>query len=222
MTRADLTRVKITGKNKGTGVYAIGATGMVMTLDGVTVSKVQTGVVMGRGESLMISGSSRIEFMGDYGVYVRDTVTVELAETKITGGGKGTGVYAVGGTGNGTFTVALDGVDIEGVQMGVYMKGGKKLTMKRGSVDFTGNYGVGVYVGSLVTSAELTEMKVVGSGKGSTGVYAGGGKVVLEKVTFEAVEIGVTMLGNGTLRMEKETRISLASGGGIGVMVGVM
>ncbi|ENN91338.1 hypothetical protein m07a_02100 [Bartonella schoenbuchensis m07a] len=147
---------------------------------------------------------------------VRDTVTVNLTETKITGDGKGAGVYARGGT---DMTMRLDGVEVSQVAMGVYVKGGKSLTMKRGSVDFTGSYGVGVYVGNTAM-AELTEMKIVGSGKGSTGVYAGGGKVLLEKVTFEAVEIGVTMLGKGTLRMEKETRISLASGGGIGVMVG--
>ncbi|AQX30163.1 Right handed beta helix region [Bartonella schoenbuchensis R1] len=174
------------------------------------------GVRMMGGKSLMIRENSRIEFMGDYGVYVRDTVTVNLTETKIKGDGKGKGIYAVGGE---TLEMTLDKVEIEGVAMGVYVKGGKSLTMKRGSVDFTGNYGVGVYLGNTAM-AELNDVTITGSGKGSTGVYAGGGKVLLEKVTFDAVEIGVTMLGKGTLTMENVTRISLAIGGGYGVMVG--
>ncbi|ENN91330.1 right-handed parallel beta-helix repeat-containing protein [Bartonella schoenbuchensis] len=87
-----LTGTTITGEESGsTGVYAKGKEGMVMTLEGVdiegvgtgvrmmegesltinggSIKGVQTGIVMMKGESLTISGDSTISFMGDYGVY---------------------------------------------------------------------------------------------------------------------------------------------------------
>ncbi|AQX31204.1 right-handed parallel beta-helix repeat-containing protein [Bartonella schoenbuchensis] len=216
-----LTQTVITGGGVGSmGVYAMGGGTLEMTLDDVRISKVAMGVVMGRGKSLMISRNSTIDFKGDYGVYMGNGVTsASLMGTTITGDGKGTGVYAVGGT---NLTMTLDKVDISQVAMGVYARGGKKLTMKKGSVDFTGNYGVGVYLGNTAM-AELNDVTITGSGKGSTGVYAMGTenvKVGLTDVKIEAVEIGVMMLGKGNLTMENVTRISLAIGGGYGVMVG--
>ncbi|AQX31199.1 Right handed beta helix region [Bartonella schoenbuchensis R1] len=216
-----LTQTVITGGGVGSmGVYAMGGGTLEMTLDDVRISKVAMGVVMGRGKSLMISRNSTINFMGEYGVYVGNGVTsAELNDVTITGKNKGMGIHAMGGT---NLTMTLDKVDISQVAMGVYARGGKKLTMKKGSVDFTGNYGVGVYLGNTAM-AELNDVTITGSGKGSTGVYAMGTenvKVGLTDVKIEAVEIGVMMLGKGNLTMENVTRISLAIGGGYGVMVG--
>ncbi|MGL2771998.1 right-handed parallel beta-helix repeat-containing protein, partial [Helicobacter pylori] len=193
----------------------------------VRISKVGMGVVMGQGKSLMISGSSSIEFNGAHGVYAGYMETVKLTGTRIMGEGKGYGVYAMG-----TGEMTLDGVTVSKVKEGVVMVGGKSLTLNKveiskvttgiamsGSgtltvsgateIEFTG--GIGVQVGKDVT-AKLTETKIVGKDKGY-GVYVGGGTVLLEKVRIEGKgkETGLYMT-QGAVWLKETTLRNVAKG----------
>ncbi|WP_208541733.1 hypothetical protein [Bartonella capreoli] len=67
--RAELTKVTIEGSGKGDGVLMTGSTG-TLTMTGVNISNVERGIYMEAGESLMVEDGTRIEFTGDYGVYV--------------------------------------------------------------------------------------------------------------------------------------------------------
>ncbi|AQX31200.1 right-handed parallel beta-helix repeat-containing protein [Bartonella schoenbuchensis] len=110
----------VTISRVGTGVRVMG--GKSLTITGGSIKEVQTGIVMMKGESLMISGSSTISFMGDYGVYMGSLVTnASLKGMRITGRGSGQGVYARGGTG---MAMRLEGVTISRVGTGVRVMGG--------------------------------------------------------------------------------------------------
>ncbi|EJF88425.1 right-handed parallel beta-helix repeat-containing protein, partial [Bartonella melophagi] len=148
-------RGSITGGGSGYGVYAMGGK---VTLDGVTVSKVERGVVMmGKGEMTVTRGE--IKEFAKYGVYVGDGVTsASLTGTKIVGGGKGKGIHARGKK------VTLSGVEISKVEEGVVMMGTGNLTISGGVIKEFTKYGV--YVGIDVTSASLTGTKIVGGGSG--------------------------------------------------------
>ncbi|MGL2349706.1 right-handed parallel beta-helix repeat-containing protein, partial [Helicobacter pylori] len=140
VTRVSLMRTVITGEGSGSvgsmGVYAmgVGTKEMTVRLEDVRISKVGMGVVMGQGKSLMISGSSSIEFNGAHGVYAGYMETVNLTGTRIMGEGKGYGIYATG-----TGEMTLNGVGISRVEMGVYARKGKSLTISgSSSIDFKG------------------------------------------------------------------------------------
>ncbi|ENN91020.1 hypothetical protein m07a_10250 [Bartonella schoenbuchensis m07a] len=224
----NLTRTVITGigSGMGTGIYAVGAGNgeLTVALTDVTVSKVQTGVVMGKGERLTVSGSSRIEFKENgIGVGVWGEVkSVNLMGTRIMGDGKGrgTGVYVVGGT---NMTMTLEGVEVSQVKMGVVVGKGENLTMEKGSIDFMGNDGVGVYLGGGVASASLMDVEIKGQNKG-TGVYAMGGAgngtltMTLADVRISQVGKGITMVGGGDLTVTGRSTINFM--GGYGVKVG--
>ncbi|WP_210160364.1 hypothetical protein, partial [Bartonella melophagi] len=183
VTSAELTGTKIVGGGSGYGVYAMGGN---VTLEGVKVSGVEKGVYARKGKSLTISGSSSIDFKGEYGVYVGSGVTAELKGTVIRGGGneKSTGVYAMGGN------VTLEGVKVSGVEEGVVMMGSGTLTVERGTIELASGGKYGVYVGIDVTSASLTGTKIVGGGKGY-GVYATGKKVTISGGEISKVITGV-------------------------------
>ncbi|ENN91337.1 hypothetical protein m07a_02090 [Bartonella schoenbuchensis m07a] len=219
VTSADLKDVTIRGKNNGTGVHAVGKEGMVMRLDGVTVSQVETGVMMmGKGLLVMDKGSIEFTTRGSYGigVYVgKDVTSASLKGTRIRGQNQGIGVsmgiYAAGGE------VMLDEVNISGVETGIMMTSGT-LTVKDGTkIHFMGDYGVGV--GGLVTKAELKGTVIRGIGSGGTGIYAMGGDVTLDRVKISRVETGV-YAKKGTLEIKGESTISLASWGRYGVYMG--
>ncbi|WP_343358085.1 right-handed parallel beta-helix repeat-containing protein [Bartonella schoenbuchensis] len=223
--RAELTKVTIEGSGKGDGVLMTGSTG-TLTMTGVNISNVERGIYMEAGESLMVEDGTRIEFTGDYGVYVGESVTsAELTGVTITGkGNTGTGIFATGGK-----SLTVSGVTrITGVEAGIYMEKGESLTVKgstritgvkvgismKGSgelkvedgtkIEFKGTYGV--YVGGSVTSASLTGVKIEGSGKGSgTGVYAMGEKVMMKQVEISNVATGVEM-SDGVMWL-KETHL---------------
>ncbi|WP_338023880.1 right-handed parallel beta-helix repeat-containing protein [Bartonella schoenbuchensis] len=198
---ATLMGTTITGQNSGkgsTGIYAVGAESLMMTLEGVKISGVTKGVSMEKGESLTISGGSRIEFTGDYGVgvYVGDKVeSATLMGTTITGQNNGIGVYTMGSE---NLTMTLDAVRILGVGKGVYMEKGKSLTISgRSRISFMGSYGV--MVGGGVTSADLKDVTIRGKNNG-TGVHAVGKEgmvMTLDGVTVSQVETGVMMMGKG-------------------------
>ncbi|AQX31123.1 right-handed parallel beta-helix repeat-containing protein [Bartonella schoenbuchensis] len=215
---ASLMGVEITGKDSGDsyGVYAMGGAGMTISLDGVKVSRVGTGVRVMGGKSLTITGGSikevqtgvamssgwltvkdgtKIEFMGEYGVYMGDGVkSASLMGTRITGGGSGYGIHAVG-------DVTLKDVRISKVGVGVYAKKGV-FKMEGGSTISLASWGnYGVYVGSLVTNASLMGMRITGRGSGQ-GVYAERGTnltMMLENVTISGVGTGVRMMGGKSL-----------------------
>ncbi|MEL6093449.1 beta strand repeat-containing protein [Bartonella schoenbuchensis] len=202
---------KITGSNKGKGVVWEGAG--TLTLDGVEMLKVATGVYATGSGNLTVSGGE-INFMGEYGYGVmvgKEVTSATLTNVKITGRGK-TGVL-MGSSGT------LTKVEISGVQTGVEVAGSGKLTMEEGKIEFTGTHGVMVEGGT----AELKGTKIVGSGNNgmgmSKGIYVGNGSLTLEKVTISKVQTGIKMMGNGVLKVKEGTRIEFMAGG-TGVMVG--
>ncbi|MBA9083547.1 hypothetical protein GGR10_001419, partial [Bartonella chomelii] len=244
---ASLTKTVITGQNKGVGVYAVGGENLVMRLENVTVGGVGAGVKVMGGKKLVISGSSTVNFMGEYGVYVGDGVkSAELTGTVIKGQNNGVGVYAVGTE---KMTMTLTDVTISEVGAGVYVKRGKSLTIggENSTISFTGDYGVKV---EGLMAAHLVKTRIVGTGSGqgknngvSVGVYAVGTKdmtMTLTDVTISEVQTGVVvvagenltmtggsikevqtgiaMSGSGKLVVEKETRIEFTDG--YGVIVG--
>ncbi|AQX31206.1 right-handed parallel beta-helix repeat-containing protein [Bartonella schoenbuchensis] len=203
---AELTRVMITGGGSGTGVYARGAEGMVMRLEGVTISRVGTGVEVEKGTLIMNQGS--VKGFTEYGVMVGEGVeSASLTGTTITGEGSGTGVYAVGGN------VTLNMVNILKVQTGVRVMGGKSLTITGGSVKGFTEYGV--MVGEGVESASLMGTTITGKGSGY-GIHAVGGNVTLSEVEISKVAMGVEV-EKGTLIMNQGSVTDFA---GTGVSVG--
>ncbi|WP_146023850.1 right-handed parallel beta-helix repeat-containing protein [Bartonella bovis] len=99
-----------------------------LNMTGVTISNVGTGVWMKQGTLTIKEGS--IGFKGgenNYGVMVGGTATATITGTRITGEGKGRGVYATGAK-----AVTLERVDISGVKMGVEVTSGN-LTVSGGN-----------------------------------------------------------------------------------------
>ncbi|MEL6093927.1 right-handed parallel beta-helix repeat-containing protein [Bartonella schoenbuchensis] len=202
---------KITGSNKGKGVVWEGAG--TLTLDGVEMLKVATGVYATGSGNLTVSGGE-INFMGEYGYGVmvgKEVTSATLTNVKITGRGK-TGVL-MGSSGT------LTKVEISGVQTGVEVTGSGKLTMEEGKIEFTGTHGVMVEGGA----AELKGTKIVGSGNSGMGmirgIYVGNGSLTLTGVGISEVQMGIKMMGNGTLTVKDGTRIEFMAGG-TGVSVG--
>ncbi|MGL2349732.1 right-handed parallel beta-helix repeat-containing protein, partial [Helicobacter pylori] len=70
VTSASLTGTKIVGGGSGVGVYATGGT---VRLEGVTVSRVMTGVKV-EGKGSLTVGKGSVEFKGAHGVYVGSEV----------------------------------------------------------------------------------------------------------------------------------------------------
>ncbi|OPB29072.1 Right handed beta helix region [Bartonella sp. WD12.1] len=140
VTRATLTGTRIMGRGSGTGVYVKGGN-VTLALTDVTVSGIETGVEMNGTGALMISGSSTIQFTGEYGVKVGKGVTrADLTETKIRGKGGGTGVYVAH---EGKVAMALTDVNISEVTTGLYMMGNGALTVSGNSttINFAGGMG---------------------------------------------------------------------------------
>ncbi|ENN91326.1 hypothetical protein m07a_01970 [Bartonella schoenbuchensis m07a] len=198
------------------GIYAVGATGMTMTLDEVKISKVQTGVYAVNGTLEMEKGS--VTEFTEYGVNVGVLVTrASLTGTVITGKGSGTGIHAAGTK---EMMMTLEKVEIKGVEKGVYMEKGESLTIRENSrIEFKGD-GVGVGVGSGVKNVSLNDVTIKGEDKGSgmgTGIYAMGAgngtlTMTLEKVDIKGVEMGVymekegkslTISGNSTIEFKE-------------------
>ncbi|ENN91328.1 right-handed parallel beta-helix repeat-containing protein [Bartonella schoenbuchensis] len=237
---ADLAKVTIEGDGKGTGTGVIMESSGNMTLDKVGISKVKTGVYADNG-ALEIKGRTTIDFKGSgWGGYVEKLVkNVSLDDVTIRGEDNGYGIHAVGSE---EMVITMKDVRVSKVGKGVYVGGGKSLTIsgENSTIDFMGEYGVKVE--GLVTT-HLTKTRIVGKESvGSMGVYAVGttGEMVLEDVTISEVQTGVTMMwgksltvkggmikevtagiamtGGGTLTVEKETEIQFKDG--YGVMVG--
>ncbi|ENN91921.1 hypothetical protein m02_10330, partial [Bartonella bovis m02] len=144
--------------------------GTVMMMDKVWISDVEKGVYASNGRLVMKGGSIMVKSgvgNGNYGVGVGVSGgAVTMMGTEIKGSGKGTGVYATG-----TGKLVMSGVWIEGVGKGVEVSGEGMLEMMGNStIIFTGGdrgYGVGLEVGSGVASTILTDVKIMGSGKGN-------------------------------------------------------
>ncbi|MEL6093445.1 beta strand repeat-containing protein [Bartonella schoenbuchensis] len=194
-----LTNVTITrsGGSGGYGVYVTG--GGDVTVKGVTMNQVGTGIMMTGGESLTVNGGS-IGFTDNYGVMVGVEGTANLTDVKITGSGRGgVGVYAMGGE------VTMKQVDISNVGMGIWITGGS-LTAKEGTtIQFEGEDGYGIKVGSSVKSTELTGVEISGGGSGM-GVYAEGGNLTVKGMTtITGVKVGISMKGSGVLTVSGTT-----------------
>ncbi|WP_343358098.1 hypothetical protein AAJP84_04310 [Bartonella schoenbuchensis] len=179
----------ITGKgNTGTGVVINGRANV--TLEGVNISQVEMGIYM-EGESLMVEGGS-IGFAGTYGVYVGEKVqSTSLIGVTIEGNGnngsKGVGVFAEGKS-----LTVKGSTRITGVKAGIMMKGSGELKVEGGTkIEFEAD-GIGMYVGSAVTKAELTGVTIEGKGSGNG--------------------YGVLMMGEGTLTLDGVEMLKVATG----------
>ncbi|AQX19234.1 beta strand repeat-containing protein [Bartonella sp. WD16.2] len=231
---ARLMGTQITGDGSGYGVWASSSEKMMMTLEDVRISGVETGIDMSGSGVLKVSGesgNSMISFTGDYGVKVGGSVTsATLTNVQIKGGGEGYGVWAMGKM------MTMDKVNISNVQMGVEVKAGN-LTITGGSIKevqtgiaMLGNgmlkveekteiqfrNGYGVYVGEKVQSATLMGTVITG-GKAGYGVYAKGGRVMVSGGSIKEVGMGIRVLA-GDLTVRDGTTIHFI-GDGAGVYV---
>ncbi|AQX20149.1 right-handed parallel beta-helix repeat-containing protein [Bartonella sp. WD16.2] len=229
---ARLMGTQITGDGSGYGVWASSSEKMMMTLEDVRISGVETGIDMSGSGVLKVSGesgNSMISFTGDYGVKVGGSVTsATLTNVQIKGGGEGYGVWAMGKM------MTMDKVNISNVQMGVEVKAGN-LTITGGSIKevqtgiaMLGNgmlkveekteiqfrNGYGVYVGEKVQSATLMGTVITG-GKAGYGVYVSGGTVMVSGGSIKEVQTGIVMMGKGTLEVKDNTTINFTRGYGV-------
>ncbi|WP_208541723.1 right-handed parallel beta-helix repeat-containing protein, partial [Bartonella capreoli] len=212
---ANLTKVEIKGSG-GNGSKGVSVNGGNLTVIGGEIKGVEDGIYAVGGGVLKVKDGTRIEFTGEYGVYVGESVTsAELTGVTITGkGNTGTGIEVMGGK----VTMMMDGVNISEVATGINMEGGT-LKVEGGTIGFTKDYGV--YVGESVTSAELTGVTITGKGGSGTGVWVEGKSLTVEGVTrITGVKAGIAMMGYGVLKVKDGTRIEFEGEYGYGIYVG--
>ncbi|WP_146023840.1 hypothetical protein, partial [Bartonella bovis] len=86
--------IKGSGSGKGMGLYVVGGTA---TMNGGTISNVESGVYATGTGNLTINGGAKITFTRDYGVKVMGAANANITGATITGGGAtGTGVIKDG------------------------------------------------------------------------------------------------------------------------------
>ncbi|MEL6093433.1 right-handed parallel beta-helix repeat-containing protein [Bartonella schoenbuchensis] len=206
--------VTITGNKSGTGIYAEG--GEVTVKGTTTITGVEEGIAMTEGKSLTVKDNTRIEFTGNYGVYVGKRVrSTSLMGVTIEGKGSGGyGVYVTGGN------LTVIGGEIKEVEDGIMMMGNGVLKVRDNTrIWFTKDYGV--VVGESVASTTLTNVQIEGKGSGGngTGIYAMGGSLTVSGGSITGVEEGIAMM-EGTLTVEKGARINFTGKYGYGIYVG--
>ncbi|MEL6089200.1 right-handed parallel beta-helix repeat-containing protein [Bartonella schoenbuchensis] len=185
-------KATVMGATITVGAGATGTTGVEVkgdanvTLMGVTVEKVQTGITKGGSGTLTLNGGTKINVVaGGKGLEVTGSGTVKLEGTEITGsGGSGTGVEVTGSA-----NVTLTSVTMKQVAKGITMTGGT-LTLNGGSKINVKQGGTGLDVSS--GKVTMTEGEITGSGKGK-GVWVKGGEVVMNTVGITGGETGVLM-----------------------------
>ncbi|ENN92910.1 hypothetical protein BBbe_01810 [Bartonella bovis 91-4] len=161
-----------------------------LTVNGGTISEVQTGITMTGGGRLMVNEGTRITFTSggtrNYGIGVGGEVTANITGAEITGSGsgKGTGVYATGAK-----AVTMEEVRISNVSEGVEAKGGI-LAMKGGSIGFMGEYGISLNQGGGV----LKDVRMIYTGSSPTADFI---KVVDGTVIAEGIKIDGNGYGQG-------------------------
>ncbi|MEL6093424.1 right-handed parallel beta-helix repeat-containing protein [Bartonella schoenbuchensis] len=169
----------------GTGLKVGGRANV--TLTSVTMSQVGTGVEV-TGGKLTVNGTLTITGKGsETGMSVTDGTVMMKGGLTIKGSGT-TGVQMSGGT------VMLERVNISGVEAGVEMSGGERLTVEGGSIVGKGNSGVGINVTK-------------------------GGTVTVERVEISGFTTGINMEAGESLTVKEGTTIDFGHSG-TGVKVG--
>ncbi|WP_192812513.1 right-handed parallel beta-helix repeat-containing protein, partial [Bartonella bovis] len=188
-----MTDVKIMGSGKGKGMYGVKMTGTgKVEMNMVEILQVGVGVeVSGSGRLVMNMG--KIEFTsgaGNYGVKVGSEGNALFYGVSITGSGReGTGVVMDGKM------LMMSDVRISGVGMGVDAAKGN-LVMHKGSIGFTGNYGIYLIRGNAL----FYGVSITGSGDKSTGMYVGSsGKIIMKDVMMSGVGTGVEVTNGGAM-----------------------
>ncbi|WP_425290194.1 right-handed parallel beta-helix repeat-containing protein, partial [Bartonella bovis] len=134
MTNVNISKVKV----------GVSVTNGNLTINGGTMTGVQTGITMLGSGKLVVNNNATITFKGEHGVKVGGTAMADIMGATIKGSGKG--VLMEGKT------LTMDGVNISGVKMGVEATNGT-LTIKNGTIGFNdGANNYGVRVGREVTS----------------------------------------------------------------------
>ncbi|WP_204379483.1 right-handed parallel beta-helix repeat-containing protein, partial [Bartonella bovis] len=198
----------------GSGMYGVQGMGGTVTLTSVGIEGFKKGVEATGGKLVMMGGTVTFEDgRGNFGVKVGGTGTADLTKVTIkgTGSGQGTGVIMES-------SKTMTEVDILQVEKGVEVQRGT-LDMMGGTVTFTGgagNYGVHVQNGA---TANLTSVKIKGTGSGQgTGVYVEGtGSANLMGGTISNVESGVYATGMGKLTIKGEAKITFTRDYGVKV-----
>ncbi|ENN92728.1 hypothetical protein m02_10210, partial [Bartonella bovis m02] len=181
------------GSGKGKGMYGVKMTGTgKVEMNMVEILQVGVGVeVSGSGRLVMNMG--KIEFTsgaGNYGVKVGSEGNALFYGVSITGSGReGTGVVMDGKM------LMMSDVRISGVGMGVDAAKGN-LVMHKGSIGFTGNYGIYLIRGNAL----FYGVSITGSGDKSTGMYVGSsGKIIMKDVMMSGVGTGVEVTNGGAM-----------------------
>ncbi|MEL6093925.1 hypothetical protein [Bartonella schoenbuchensis] len=205
----------------GTGM-SVGGSGTVMMMGESTINVAAGGKgleVTGSEGMVEMTGKTTINFTGDYGVSVGAGVTsatltgVTIKGSGSGGGGNGVGVYAMSGS------LTVSGGSIKGVKAGIKMEGNGVLKVEGVGISFTGDvsYDYGVKVGTSVSKATLTDVKIEGQNKG-IGVLIMGGEVTMERVNVSKVETGIYATGGKNLTViggamtQVQTRITMMGG----------
>ncbi|ENN93967.1 autotransporter [Bartonella bovis m02] len=192
MASVELMRTEIVGDGKGGSKGVIMESGGEMLMDGVKILQVGKGVeVMGSGRLVMMGGE--IGFKGEHGVTMSGGQALFYGVSITGSGDKSTGVGVVM---DGKMLM-MDGVDISGVKTGVEVSEGN-LVMHKGSIGFTGNYGVTMSGGQAL----FYGVSITGSGREGTGtgVYVGSsGKIVMKDVTMSGVGVGAWVTNGGAM-----------------------
>ncbi|ENN93980.1 hypothetical protein m02_10060 [Bartonella bovis m02] len=183
-----LNDITITGSgDKSTGVVMDGK--MLMMSD-VRIEGVGKGVEVSEGNLVMHKGS--LEFKGNYGVTMSGGQALFYGVSITGSGDKSTGMY-VGSSGK----IIMKDVTMSRVGKGVEVSEGN-LVMHKGSIGFTGNYGVTMSGGQAL----FYGVSITGSGREGTGtgVYVGSsGKIVMKDVTMSGVGVGAWVTNGGAM-----------------------
>ncbi|ENN92911.1 hypothetical protein m02_10140, partial [Bartonella bovis m02] len=182
-------------KGNGTGKEGIKLNGGMVDLYRTDIRDVYKGVSVENGIVRMEGGE--IGFMsgvgnGNYGVKVGSEGNALLNSVSITGSGRegtGTGVVMDGKM------LMMSDVRISGVKMGVEVSEGN-LVMHKGSIGFTGNYGIYLIRGNAL----FYGVSITGSGDKSTGMYVGSsGKIIMKDVMMSGVGVGAWVTNGGAM-----------------------
>ncbi|WP_158244980.1 right-handed parallel beta-helix repeat-containing protein, partial [Bartonella bovis] len=208
-----MTEVGISGVQTG-----IQVTSGNLTVNGGSMTGVQTGITMLGSGMLVVRDRTRIEFTsgaGNYGIEVGNGANADITGVEIKGGGKGgqgMGVYVQSGA-----SATLTNVNISEVGKGVWMDGTGEMTMER--VDILNvEKGVEATAGTLVikggTTLQMTNVDVLNVGVGVEAKKGGTLTIKEGSIGFKK-DYGIGVWGKATATITGTTIRGEGSGKGV-------
>ncbi|MEL6093452.1 beta strand repeat-containing protein [Bartonella schoenbuchensis] len=221
---ANVTLTRITGSGNGMGATGLEMSGNAnVTLMGVTMNQVGTGITKSGSGTLTLNGGTKITGSGRSGVGINVTggsgnvmltgVTISEVQKGVEMGGSGVlkldGDSKITVQGNGTgLNVSSGTVMMTGVTTINVAGNGTGMSVSNGTVMMNGTTTITVAAGGkgLDVSGGTVTMKgtttITASGTGTTGVQMSGGEVMLEKVNISEFTTGITMTGGRSLKLD--------------------